>query len=77
METFALGRVISAEDRDGFIEEMPSSKADWQLHIFGGVGHSFTNPRADEYGLAGFNCDASADRQSWRTMLSLLNEVFV
>jgi dienelactone hydrolase len=68
--------VVSAEDKAAFADEMRRAKADWQLHLFGGVGHSFTNKRIDEYGLPGFAYDAAADRRSWQMMQSLLTEVF-
>ena len=68
--------VVSEEDRSAFIREMRDSKADWQLHLFGGVGHSYTNPRVDAYGFPGFAYDMLADRRSWQLMQSLLAEVF-
>jgi dienelactone hydrolase len=68
--------VVSADDRAGFMDEMRRSGADWRLHLFGGVGHSFTNPGIDEYGFPGFAYDAAADRRSWDMMKSLLAEVF-
>jgi dienelactone hydrolase len=43
--------VVSAEDRSAFIDEMRSIGADWQLHLFGGVGHSYTNTKIGEYGF--------------------------
>jgi dienelactone hydrolase len=36
--------VVPLEDRASFTQEMKEAGADWQLHVFGGVGHSFTNP---------------------------------
>jgi dienelactone hydrolase len=51
---------------------------DWRLEVYGGVGHSFTNPDIATRGLpAGFAYDERADRRSWNTMLALLDEVFV
>lgn len=68
--------VVSDDDRRGFTEEMRQAGADWQLHLFGGVGHSFTNPKVDIYGFPGFAYDALADSRSWQLMQSLLREVF-
>ena len=68
--------VVSEEDRAGFVKEMREAKADWQLHLLGGVGHSFTNKAIDDYGFAGFAYDEAADRRSWQLMRSLLAEVF-
>jgi dienelactone hydrolase len=53
---------------------MKVAGADWQLHLYGGVGHSFTNPGVDAMGYPGFRYDARADRRSWASMLALLEE---
>ena len=51
--------------------------ADWRLEVYGGVGHSFTNPDIATRGLPGrFAYDERADRRSWASMLALLDEVF-
>ena len=55
---------------------MEGKGVDWQLHVFGGVGHSFTNPRVDALGIAGFAYDATAERRAWAMAMALLNEVF-
>jgi dienelactone hydrolase len=70
--------VVGADDRRRFEDEMRSlGVADWQLVVYGGVGHSFTNPNIDRRGLgAGFRYDERADRRSWALMLALLDEVF-
>jgi dienelactone hydrolase len=69
-----LDPVAPPEDRRAFAESMTAAGADWQLHIFGGVGHSFTNPAIDEYGLPGFKYDALAAHRSWEMCLALLRE---
>jgi dienelactone hydrolase len=68
--------VIPPSDRAAFAAEMDAKGADWQLHVFGGVGHSYTNPRVDALGLPGFAYDASAARRAWEMAMSLLGEVF-
>jgi dienelactone hydrolase len=68
--------VVPPEDRRAFARDMDAAGADWQLHLYGGVGHSFTNPDVDAMGYPGFRYDAAADRRSWATMLALLDEVF-
>lgn len=67
---------VPAEDRAAFAAEMQGKAADWQLHLFGGVGHAFTNPDADGFNRPGYGYSASADRRSWALMLALLDEVF-
>lgn len=70
--------VVSAEARHRFEDEMREARvADWRLEVYGGVGHSFTNPDIDARGLpAGFAYDERADRRSWASMLALLDEAF-
>lgn len=68
--------VVSADDRATFMKEMRAANADLQLHLFGGVGHSFTNVKIDEYGFPGFAYNEAADRRSWQLMQCLLAEVF-
>jgi dienelactone hydrolase len=68
--------VVTADERAAFVDEMRSAGADWQLHVFGGVGHSFTNPEIDAFNFPGFIYDALADERSWKMTLALLDEVF-
>ncbi|HEX3841254.1 MAG TPA: dienelactone hydrolase family protein [Acidimicrobiales bacterium] len=67
--------VVPIDNRVAFEIDMKVSKvADWRLDVYGGVGHSFTNPRIDALGMPGFAFDAVADRRSWRSLLDLLEE---
>ncbi|MEP6659223.1 MAG: dienelactone hydrolase family protein [Acidimicrobiales bacterium] len=70
--------VVSADDRARFENEMrDAGVADWRLEVYGGVGHSFTNPDIGNRGLPGFFAyDERADRRSWASMLALLDEAF-
>lgn len=68
--------MVPQDDRIAFAREMDAAGADWQLHLFGGVGHSYTNPAIDALGYAGFAYDESADRRSWAMMVALLQEAF-
>ena len=68
--------VITAGQRDAFLARMTAVGIDWQLHLYGGVGHSFTHPGIDAWNLPGFAYDARADRRSWTAMLALFEEVF-
>ena len=48
---------------------------DWQITIYGGVVHSFTNKHADRMGRPDFaRYDAKADARSWKQMSDLLAE---
>jgi dienelactone hydrolase len=46
------------------------------MNLFGGVGHSFTNPDVSRLNRPGFAYHAPSDRRSWAAMLDLFDEVF-
>lgn len=69
--------VILPSERSAFEDEMRRGGVDWQMSLYGGVRHSFTNAWADKIGhpdLARY--DADADARSWREMCALFDEVF-
>jgi dienelactone hydrolase len=66
--------VVSVQDRENFAREMKEAGADWQLHVFGGVGHSYTNRAVDALGMPGFRYDERTDRRAWQSMLALFEE---
>ena len=66
--------VVTAEHRDTFVTEMAAGGVDWQMIVYGGAAHSFTNPDIDAYGYPGFAYDAVADRRSWLAMRNLFDE---
>jgi len=68
--------IIPPEQRAAFEEEMKGAGVDWRMLVYGGAGHSFTNPAANALGRPGFAYDALADRRSWQAMLDLFAEVF-
>ena len=59
-----------------FWEEMDAAGARWHFHSYSGVKHGFTDPASDARGLPAIGYNASADRQSWAAMMSLLDELF-
>jgi dienelactone hydrolase len=67
--------VIPPDQRLAFEEEMRAGGVDWQMHLYGGAVHSFTNPDADGSSPA-IKYDQRADERSWRAMLDLFTEVF-
>jgi dienelactone hydrolase len=68
--------VVPEDDRRAFVDEMTDKRVDWQLHLFGGVGHTFTNPAIDAFGIRGFRYDATAAARAWTMARNLLEEVF-
>jgi dienelactone hydrolase len=68
---------IAPDTRAEFIRTLSEAGVDWQMTLYGGVVHSFTNPEADHAGMpAVLRYDARADRRSWAQMKGLLEEVF-
>jgi dienelactone hydrolase len=66
----------SHEDFTSFSIEMAAKARDWQLHLFGEVGHSFTDKAVDALALSGMAYNAIADRTSWAMMLTLIGICF-
>ena len=59
-----------------FWQEMDAAGANWHFHSYAGVKHGFTDPGSDARGLPAIGYDASADRQSWAALMSLMDELF-
>jgi dienelactone hydrolase len=68
--------MIPAKHRLEFEREMRAGGVDWQVVLYGGVQHSFTHPHASRAGVAGVAYDEHAATDSWRTMTTLLADVF-
>jgi dienelactone hydrolase len=68
---------IDAQQRQAFEAEMREGKVDWQMNLYGGVVHSFTNPAAEKLGRPEFaRYDAKADARSWSEMNAFFAEIF-
>ena len=64
-------------EREAFEEEMRAGGVDWQLHLYGGVVHSFTNKNADRLNRPEMvRYDARADARSWTSMQAFFEEIF-
>ena len=67
--------LIPIGDRIAFEDEMRVAGVDWRMIMYGGAKHSFTNPNIDALGIDALAYNARADRQSWRAMLDLFDDV--
>jgi dienelactone hydrolase len=68
---------VPEDTRAEFIRVLSEAGADWQMTLYGGVVHSFTNPEADKAGMPNvLRYDERADRRSWAQMKDLLAEAF-
>ena len=62
------------EDVVALQKELTQAKADWQVHVYGGTSHAFTNPQARD-SASGLVYKEEADRRSWHTLINFLEEV--
>jgi dienelactone hydrolase len=68
--------IVDNAQRKAFEEEMTGGGVDWQMIVYGGAVHSFTNPRASNLDMPGIAYHEPTDRRSWQAMLDLFAEVF-
>ena len=67
---------IDADQRRAFETEMREGHVNWQMSVYGGTVHSFTNKDADKLGRPDFAAyNKQTDERSWREMLTLFDEV--
>lgn len=59
-----------------FKKNMEEAGADWEMNIYGGAKHSFTNPAAGEHGIPALAYNEEADKRSWRAMMAFFKEIF-
>jgi dienelactone hydrolase len=69
----AMDPLVPLAQVAAFEEQMSKTNVDWQVCVYGGAMHAFTNPAAN---VAGMAYHAAADRRSWNAMLALFDEVF-
>jgi dienelactone hydrolase len=73
--TGAEDPLVPPEDVLAFQQEMRPTKIKWQVNVYGGARHAFTNRFAVDDGKT-FGYDEISDRRSWAAMESLFTEVF-
>jgi dienelactone hydrolase len=69
----ALDPLVPLTQVAAFEAQMSKTDVDWQVCVYGGAMHAFTNPAANVEGMA---YHAAADRRSWHAMLALFDEIF-
>ena len=66
--------VVPKKDRDTIEAEMEASAAKWQMLVFGGLLHSFSEAETDMPGIAAY--DAGAARQSYNMVDDFVTAAF-
>jgi dienelactone hydrolase len=69
----ALDPLVPPAQVAAFEAQMSTTDVDWQVCVYGGALHAFTNPGVNVEGMA---YHAAADRRSWKAMLALFDEIF-
>ena len=59
-----------------YLADMDKTGLDWQMVIFAGAKHSFTNPEADKAGMSAVGYNKLADQRSWQYMKDFFAEIF-
>jgi len=67
---------VPPEQVAAFAAEMNAAAVDWQLIMYGGAVHSFTDWNAGSDPAQGVAYHVAADHRSWADMLQLFGEVF-
>ncbi len=66
---------VPPEQIDAFKREMQAAGARFEVVVYPGAKHGFTNPNAGQYGMEQLAYNAEADQRSWAAMLKLFKEV--
>lgn len=59
-----------------FQDEMRGGGVDWQMVIYGGAVHSFSNPASGNDTNAGVAYNEKADKRSWQALQDFFGEIF-
>jgi dienelactone hydrolase len=72
----AVDPYVKPEAVHGFLEEMEGAGVDYQLIMYGGAVHAFTQKGAGDDPSKGAAYDEAADRRSWIAMKDFFAEIF-
>lgn len=67
---------IAPEVVTNFQNKLEEAGANWEMDIYGGARHGFTNPDAGDYGIDNLQYDAQTDARSWARMQAFFDELF-
>lgn len=67
--------MVPVDDVVALEKELTEAGADWQIHVYGGTMHAFTNPKANDPGF-GTVYRAEADKRAWQSLENFLQEIF-
>lgn len=67
---------VPMEDVATFVKEMREADVDWQLVMYGGAVHGFTQRSAGDDPSKGAAYDADAAKRAWQHMMTFFDEIF-
>jgi dienelactone hydrolase len=67
---------VTAEQLAAFEKEMADAGVNWQVIVYGGAVHSFTNPDSGTDPSKGAAYNEQADKRSWLAMKQFFDEIF-
>lgn len=67
--------MVPPEQVQAFATEMTDAQADWQVHVYGGTKHAFTNPAANNP-AAGTLYSQTANIRAEQTLANFFRELF-
>ncbi|MDP4173420.1 MAG: dienelactone hydrolase family protein [Bacteroidota bacterium] len=74
--TGADDKAVPPEQRQAFQKEMDAAGVDWEMNIYSGAVHSFTNPASGNDPSKGVAYNEKADKRSWEAMKAFYSEIF-
>jgi dienelactone hydrolase len=72
----AVDPYVKPEAVTGFVEEMEAARVDYQLIMYAGAVHAFTQKGAGDDPSRGAAYNEIADHRSWRAMQDFFSEIF-
>lgn len=76
VNTGADDKAVPPEQRLNFQKEMDQAKVNWEMILYSGAVHSFTNPASGNDPSKGAAYNEIADKRSWEAMKNFYTEIF-
>jgi dienelactone hydrolase len=67
---------IDADNLKSYIAAMGGADGDWQMILYAGAKHGFSDPNAAQYNMKEFEYNETADQRSWKQVELFLAELF-
>jgi dienelactone hydrolase len=69
-------KYVPEKDIKAFQDEMNNAKVDWQINIYSGAVHAFTNPKSGNNPATSTAYNETADKRSFEAMKQFFKEIF-